>query len=124
MSGPTPVEPVEERLAERLRARRGDAGPDWAVRALRRLGRLDRAAYRAVADLTTPGLDRPLRRVSKLANFSKPWFLIAGALALFGGARGRRAAVLGVAAVGVPSLVVNQPMKLAGGRGRPDRTGM
>ena len=30
----------------------------------------------------------------------------------------------GVAAIGLTSLVVNQPMKLAGGRGRPDRTGM
>ena len=124
MTGLTPVEPVEERLADRLSARRGDAGPSWAVRALRRLGRLDRAAYRAVADLSTPGLDRPLRRVSNLANFSKPWFVIAGVLALFGGARGRRAAVTGVAAIGLTSLVVNQPMKLAGRRGRPDRTGM
>ncbi len=28
----------------------------------------------------------------------------------------------GVAAIGVTSFVVNQPMKLAGGRRRPDRT--
>ena len=124
MTGLTPAEPVEERLAERLSARRGDAVPSWAVRVLRQLGHLDRAAYRAVADFSTPGLDRPLRRVSKLANFSKPWFVMAGALALFGGARGRRAAVTGVAAIGLTSLVVNQPMKLAGRRGRPDRTGM
>ena len=120
MTGLTPVEPVEERLADRLSARRGDAGPSWAVRALRRLGRLDRAAYRAVAGLSTPRLDRPMRRVSNLANYSKPWFVVAGALALFGGARGRRAAVTGVAAIGLTSLVVNQPMKLAGGRGVPE----
>ena len=124
MTGPTPVEPVEERLADRLSARHKDAPPSWDVRVLRQLGHLDRAAYRAVADLSTPGLDRPLRQVSKFANFSKPWFLIAAALALFGGRRGRRAAVIGVAAIAVTSLVVNQPMKLAGGRGRPDRTGM
>jgi len=124
MSGPSPVEPVEERLADRLSARHGDAPPSWDVRVLRQLGHLDRAAYRAIAELSTPGLDRPLRRVSKLANFSKPWFVLAGALALFGGPRGRRAAVTGVAAIGLTSLVVNQPMKLAGRRARPDRTGM
>ena len=121
MTGLTPVEPVEERLADRLSARHGDAPPSWDVRVLMQLGRLDRAAYRAVADLSTPGLDRPLRRVSKLANFSKPWFVMAGALALFGGARGRRAAVTGVAAIGLTSLVVNQPMKLVGVRRRPNR---
>ena len=124
MTGPTPAEPVEERLADRLSARHGDAPPSWDVRVLRQLGHLDRAAYRAIAELSTPGLDRPLRRVSKLANFSKPWFVLAGALALFGGPRGRRAAVTGVAAIGLTSLVVNQPMKLAGRRARPDRTGM
>jgi len=124
MTGPTPVEPVEERLADRLSARHKDAPPSWDVRVLRQLGHLDRAAYRAVADLSTPGLDRPLRQVSKFANFSKPWFLIAAALALFGGRRGRRAAVTGAAAIGLTSLVVNQPMKLAGRRGRPNRTGM
>ena len=98
------------------------ARPSRAVRVLRRLGRVDRAAYRTVAEMSTPLLDRPLRRVSDFANFSKPWFVIAGVLALFGGARGRRAAVTGVAAIGVTSFVVNQPMKLAGERRRPDRT--
>jgi membrane-associated phospholipid phosphatase len=122
MTSPIPAEPVEERLADRLSTRRRDAQPSWAVRVLRRLGRLDRAAYRAVADLSTPRLDRPLRRVSNFANFSKPWFVIAGVLALFGGARGRRAAVTGVAAIGLTSFMVNQPMKLAGERRRPDRT--
>jgi membrane-associated phospholipid phosphatase len=122
MTSPTPAEPVEERLADRLSTRRRDAQPSRAVRVLRRLGRLDRAAYRAVADLSTPRLDRPLRRVSNFANFSKPWFVIAGLLALFGGARGRRAAVTGVSAIGLTSFMVNQPMKLAGERRRPDRT--
>ncbi len=122
MTSPTPAEPVEERLADRLSTRLGHAPPSWAVRVLRRLGRLDRAAYRAVADLSTPRLDRPLRRVSNFANLSKLWFIIAGVLALFGGAPGRRAAVTGVAAIGLTSFMVNQPMKLAGERRRPDRT--
>jgi membrane-associated phospholipid phosphatase len=121
MTSPIPPEPVEERLADRLSARTR-ARPSRAVRLLRRLGRVDRAAYRAVAGMSTPLLDGPLRQVSHFANFSKPWFLAAGALALFGGARGRRAALTGVAAIGLTSFVVNQPMKLAGERRRPDRT--
>ncbi len=121
MTSPIPPEPVEERLADRLSART-HARPSRAVRLLRRLGRVDRAAYRAVAEMSTPLLDGPLRQVSHFANFSKPWFLVAGVLALFGGARGRRAALTGVAAIGLTSFVVNQPMKLAGERGRPDRT--
>jgi undecaprenyl-diphosphatase len=72
--------------------------------------------------MSTPALDRPLRRVSDFANFSKPWFLIAAALAVFGGPRGRRAAATGVAAIALTSFVVNQPLKLVGERRRPDRT--
>ncbi len=118
-------EPVEERLADRLSARQAGAGPRMrAVALLRRLGRYDRAAYRSVARLSTPLLDEPLRRVSDFANFSKPWFLVAGFLALLGGRRGRRAALTGLAAVGAASLVVNQPMKMAGERRRPDRAGL
>ena len=121
MTSPIPPEPIEERLADRLSGRTR-ARPSRAVRLLRRLGRVDRAAYRAVAEMSTPLLDGPLRQVSHFANFSKPWFLVAGVLALFGGAQGRRAALTGVAAIGLTSFVVNQPMKLAGERGRPDRT--
>jgi membrane-associated phospholipid phosphatase len=122
MTNPIRPEPVEERLADRISAWRAGAEPSGAVRLLRQLGRLDRTAYRAVAEMSTPALDRPLRRVSDFANFSKPWFLIAVSLAVFGGPRGRRAAVTGVAAIGVTSFVVNQPMKIVGDRGRPDRT--
>jgi hypothetical protein len=35
--------------------------------------------------MSTPLLDRPLRRVSDFADFSKPGLLVAAALALFGG---------------------------------------
>ena len=122
MTGPTPSDPVEERLADRLTARYGNGRPSTAVRVLRKLGKADRDAYRVVAELHTPWLDSPLRQVSGFANFSKPWFLVSAVLALFGGGRGRRAAVTGVAAIGVTSFVVNQPMKLAGERRRPRRT--
>jgi undecaprenyl-diphosphatase len=116
-------EPVEDRLADRL-------GTDWAdgsaprsmaLQALRRLGSADRAAYRSVAGLSTPMLDEPLRGVSDFANHSKPWLVTAGLLTIFGGRQGRRAARTGLLAVGLTSLVVNQPMKRLGERHRPDR---
>jgi len=114
-------EPVEERHADRLSTWHGHAQPSQAERLLRSLGRRDRGAYRAVAEMFIPRLDGPLRRVSDFTNFSKPWFLVAGVLALFGGRQGHRAAVTGVAAIGVTSFLVNQPMKLVGERRRPDR---
>jgi undecaprenyl-diphosphatase len=120
MSSPVPPEPVEARLAEALEARES-ARLSWAVRLLRRLDTADRRAYGVVAELRTPWLDEPLRRTSDFANFSKPWLLLAGALAAFGGEKGRRAALTGVAAIGVTSFLVNQPMKLAARR-RPRRT--
>jgi membrane-associated phospholipid phosphatase len=122
MTSPKTPEPVDEQLADRLSARHPRVQSSRVVRVLRHLGRMDRAAYRTVADMHTQPLDRPLRRISDLADFSKPWFLIAGALALFGGASGRRAAVTGVAALGLNSLLVNRSIKLIRERRRPDRT--
>lgn len=122
---PARVEPVEERLARRLEER-GGQGRRVPVRTsglLHRLGRYDRAVYVAVAEMSTPVLDTPLSRLSHFANHSKPWFLVAAGLAVFGGPTGRRAAVTGVAAIGAASLIVNQPMKLLGNRARPDREG-
>jgi undecaprenyl-diphosphatase len=118
-----PAEPVEDLLAERLEHRAGPPGRSRsaAVRWLHAMGRLDREAYEAVGRWPTPGLDVPLRELSRFANFSKPWFLLAGLLAAAGGPRGRRAALTGAAAIGATSLLVNQPMKLAGSRARPDR---
>ncbi|MFL6175088.1 MAG: phosphatase PAP2 family protein [Ornithinibacter sp.] len=119
------VEPPEERLARRL-DERAAAGHPMAGRVsglLHRLGALDRSAYVAVARLSTPALDEPLSRLSHFANHSKPWFLTAAALGLLGGPTGRRGARAGVVAIGAASLVVNQPMKLAGNRDRPDREG-
>ena len=125
MSEDLPVQPVEERLARRLEQRAAEGHPVVArtTGVLHRLGRWDRSVYLAVARLSTPALDTPLSRLSHFANHSKPWFLAAATLAVFGGPRGRRAAATGVAAIGAASLVVNQPMKLLGNRARPDRAG-
>jgi membrane-associated phospholipid phosphatase len=126
MSGSDPQQPIEGLLTNRLSPRRPDATTARmrAATLLRRLDRYDRAAYQSVARLRMPLLDEPLRLVSDFANFSKPWFLISSLLALFGGHRGRHAAVTGLAAIGATSLLVNQPMKLAGARHRPDRDGV
>jgi undecaprenyl-diphosphatase len=110
--------PVEEQLAEKL-AQQGRTPGLQGV--LRRLGRYDRAVYRAVAQLPVPVLDRPLRAVAVSANYSRPWFVAAGLTALLGGPTGRRAALGGIVAIAATSFVVNQPMKLLGGRDRPDR---
>lgn len=122
MTGAGLPEPVEERLADRLDHQAGPGATYGRTASLlRSLGRCDRAVYARVARLSTPLLDEPMRRVSDFANFSKPWILVAGCLALGGGRQGRRAALAGLGAVGVTSLAVNQPMKAVGDRRRPDR---
>ena len=90
-----PVEPVEERLARRLSGREvgaGSAPRRQTASLLRRLAHYDRAVYRSVAQLETPLLDEPMKKLSDLANFSKPWFFVAGMLALLVGPEVRRAA--------------------------------
>ncbi len=119
----SPVQPPpEERLAHRLAATPTPRRSALA-RALQELADVDRAIYRVIADTPTPTLDEPLRRLSGLANNSGLWLAIAAGLFLGGGKRGRRAAVTGVAAIGVNSALVNLPMKFASGRRRPDREG-
>lgn len=95
--------------------------PDALVRVHHLLGRWDSLTYAAVAGMSTPLLDEPLRVVSRVADHSKLWFGTAAMVAAVGGPTGRRAALTGVAAVAATSLIVNQPMKLAGSRRRPDR---
>ena len=123
-TGQRPVNPPrEELLAARLAAKPGPTSParTGAVRALSGLSRLDRRSYQAVARLPASKLDGPLRRLATFADFSKPWFIVAAILALFGGSQGRRAAITGIAAIGVTSFAVNQPMKFLSARTRPDR---
>lgn len=123
MTSPATPAPLERRLAERLRSRFGDDSRLSAVvMLLRALDRGDRRVYRSVAALRTPYLDAPMRGLADLANFSKPWFATATVMAAFGGPRWQRAALDGVAAIAATSFVVNQPMKLAGERRRPQRT--
>jgi undecaprenyl-diphosphatase len=100
-----------------------DAGARPAARAIDRLHEYDVRLYRAVAGTETPWLDEPLRRVSSAANYSRLSMGAAVTLATVGGARGRRAAVTGLACVAVTSATVNIGAKLLTRRPRPDREG-
>ena len=89
--------------------------------ALRELGAVDRAVYEALARIPTGTLDAPVRRLSGAANHSKLWLAIAAVIALLGGHRGRRAALEGMAAIGVTSATVNLGVKPVARRRRPER---
>jgi membrane-associated phospholipid phosphatase len=110
---------VGEALARQVEVRRGPASP-WAEQ-LRELGAVDRAVYEAVARTPTAALDGPVRRLSDAANGSRLWLGIAAATAVFGGERGRQAALEGVVSIGVTSAVVNLGLKPVYARQRPDR---
>lgn len=81
---------------------------------------IDGALYAAVAATPTPALDRALRRLSRTADHSKISLAVAGLLALAPG-RPRRAALAGVGAIGLASVVVNLFGKRMVRRRRPDR---
>jgi membrane-associated phospholipid phosphatase len=108
---------VGDALARRVEARRGTAS-GWAE-ALRELGAVDQAVYEAVAGTPTPELDEPFRRLSNAANNSRLWLGIAAAIAVFGGRRGRRAAMEGLLAIGATSATVNLGVKPLARRRRP-----
>jgi membrane-associated phospholipid phosphatase len=106
-------------LAEPLREA---AAPGSLLRrVLGELEALDVAVYEAVEGTPTPTIDVPLRKLSNAANHAKLYVGIAAVLFAAGGAKGRRAAVTGLAAVAMNSLIVNQPMKFVSHRPRPER---
>jgi membrane-associated phospholipid phosphatase len=92
----------------------------WAER-IGELTKLDVAIYEAIASTPTPELDRAFRRISRAADHSKLWIGTSTVLAATGGATGRRAAVNGLASIGVASAVANLLLKPLAGRRRPDR---
>jgi membrane-associated phospholipid phosphatase len=83
--------------------------------------RIDVAVYAAIAETHTPALDVAMARLSRAADYSRLSLTSAAALALVGGSRGRRAAAMGLASLGVTATVVNLAVKPLGRRGRPDR---
>jgi membrane-associated phospholipid phosphatase len=82
---------------------------------------VDLALYAAIAATPTPALDTAMRRLSRAADYSRLSLTSAAVLALTGGPSGRRAALMGVAAVGVTSATANLVIKPLGRRRRPDR---
>jgi membrane-associated phospholipid phosphatase len=94
-------------------------GRQWVVEVLRETRDADSAVYRAIATAPMPALDRPLRRISRLADHSKLWLGIAGLLAAVPG-RPRHAAATGVLAIGMASATVNIVGKGITRRRRPD----
>ena len=83
---------------------------------LARLDALDLRLFRAAARRESPALDRILPPLTSSADHGLLWFAVAGALAVSGQ---RRAAVRGLASLGVASAVANVPAKLAARRSRP-----
>ena len=82
---------------------------------------MDVAVYAAIAATPTPSLDRAMSRLSKAADYSRLSLASAAVLAVAGGRAGRRAAVMGLASVGVTATAVNAVVKPLGIRRRPDR---
>ena len=91
---------------------------------LAELSALDEAIYAAVANSSTPTLDEFFRRLSRVSDKSVLWFGTAAVLAVFGGRTGRRAALNGVASIGLASASVNLGFKNIARRRRPDRGGV
>jgi diacylglycerol kinase family enzyme/membrane-associated phospholipid phosphatase len=98
------------------RRRRGRSRPAWLLD----LGRVDSAVYEAIIQTPTPSLDRELSRLTHAADYSRLWLGVAATLAATRGARGRRAAVTGLASVAVSSFVNNLVIKPLSRRLRPD----
>lgn len=86
---------------------------------LQRAENLDDEVFDLVAGWASPVLDRAMPKLSLAASYSRIWIGIAAILAIFGGSKGRRTAVEGLAAVGVTSFVANVVLKGITRRPRP-----
>jgi membrane-associated phospholipid phosphatase len=84
-----------------------------------RVQHLDRRLMRRSFRARSPALDSSLVVITRAASYSRLWLLIAGALALFGGRQGRRAAGRGLIAIAIAAAVANGPAKLLVRRRRP-----
>jgi undecaprenyl-diphosphatase len=85
----------------------------------RRVQCLDRRLMKRSSGARSPALDRTLIAITRAANYSRLWLVLAGALAIFGGERGRRAAWRGLIAIAIAAGVANGPAKLLTRRRRP-----
>ncbi|MFD9407891.1 bifunctional phosphatase PAP2/diacylglycerol kinase family protein [Streptomyces sp. NPDC059989] len=81
--------------------------------------RWDRALFDVVARRHWPGADRVLPRLGRAANHGVLWGGAAAALAVFGSARARKAAVRGIASLALASATINTVGKWSVRRPRP-----
>jgi membrane-associated phospholipid phosphatase len=98
-----------------------EPAPTPAHRLAQELLGLDQRLYDAVAGAHTPTLDAFFRQLSLVADKSVLWIGVAGVIAAVGGRTGRRAAVNGVASIGLASAAANLVGKQVTDRRRPDR---
>jgi len=80
---------------------------------------LDRRLMRRPFRGRSQALDRSLVAITRTANYSQLWLLLAGALTVFGGQQGRKAAGRGLIAIAIAASVANGPVKLLVRRRRP-----
>jgi undecaprenyl-diphosphatase len=85
----------------------------------RRVQRLDSRLMRRSFVARSPALDRTLIAITRAANYSRLWLVVAGVLAVFGGRRGCRAAGRGLVAIAIAAAAANGPAKLLVRRRRP-----
>ncbi len=89
------------------------------LRLLTHLDAFDRRLFARLTRRERHLADTVLKEVSTAANRSLLWFAIAAFLAVFGGSRGRRAALRGLVAITMSSTLVNLPLKYLARRSRP-----
>lgn len=82
--------------------------------------RMDGLVVVRLDTVRSPALDGIMAAVSGLADASRLWIATAAWLALLGGVGGRRAAIRGLASLGLTSAVVNIPLKIFWQRPRPE----
>src|SRR3954453_1247447 len=104
-------------------ADKGACIPGRFVSAFAEAQRIDVAVYAAIARTPTPTVDAGMARRSRPADYSRLSMASAAVGGGAGGSRGRRAAAMGLASVGVTSAVVNVAVKPLWRRRRPDRPG-
>ena len=88
----------------------------------RELDTVDRAVYQTIGAVRTPLLDVSMARLSNAANYSRLWLGCAAVMAAIGGRRGRRAAFLGVASIGLSSVIATSSSNRCWRAARPNGT--
>jgi membrane-associated phospholipid phosphatase len=87
--------------------------------AARRIAKADLSLFRRITGSQSPLLDRGLPALSRMANHSQLWWLIAACLATWGGRFGKRAAIRGLGSIAATSTLVSRVLKPAFRRPRP-----